>query len=80
MYGDSSHSSYKCSSHRRDINGSPKPKKTKEASQGEDKKATCHTLNILVGGFPGGGETSSARKMCARQVLSVINFPEVEIE
>lgn len=39
-----------------------------------------HTLNTISGGFAGGGETSSIRKIYARSVMYVSQNPSSEKE
>lgn len=39
-----------------------------------------HTLKTIAGGFIGGQETNSSRKRYARQILSVENLPQVNME
>lgn len=52
------------------IVGSPNPKKAKGRARGDDK-FIWHTLNTIVGGLFGGGETSYTRQRYIRQILTI---------
>lgn len=46
-------------------------KKGKNTEEVREARLTCHTLNTIVGGFTGGGETSLARKRHAQSMIHI---------
>lgn len=49
----------------------PLQKKGKNAYEVREARVTRHTLNTVAGGFVGGGETNSAMKRYAREVMHI---------
>lgn len=64
----------------RDDAWSPSPNKAKAASTWEDNKVVHHTLNIVVGRFFGGGETSFGHRRYARRVSNIKDLSNKEGE
>lgn len=53
----------------------PTQKKWKNTEEVYEARITCHTLNTITWRFTGGGETKSARKIYARQVMHIEQKP-----
>ena len=56
----------------------PPQKKGKNTHEVREARVTRHTLNTIVGGFTGGGETGSSRKRYAWEVMHIRQNPLLE--
>lgn len=58
----------------------PRSNQVKEASLGDGSRVVRYTLNTIIGGFIRGGETSSARRRYAPQILNIEDLLNIKGE
>lgn len=58
----------------------PRPQRGRSVKEDHKPDSIHHTLNTIVEGLLGGGESKSSKKNYAKQVMHTINAPPLEKE